>query len=114
MPTLSAQGDVVLVEKLSLRGYIRHPNTLKHGDIVVLRSPQEPLKTICKRVVGRPGELVWSGVIAERVPPGHVWLEGDNKSKSNDSRAFGPVPVGLISGRVVMKVWPWWEFGKIL
>ena len=38
------------------------------------------------------------------MPPGHVWVEGDNKNRSCDSRHFGPVPYGLIKGRAVCKV----------
>lgn len=41
-----------------------------------------------------------------QVPAGHVWLEGDNLENSCDSRDFGPVPQGLIRGRVICKVWP--------
>ncbi|CAD7955795.1 unnamed protein product [Amoebophrya sp. A25] len=42
----------------------------------------------------------------EKVPVGHVWVQGDNKAQSNDSRHYGPVPLGLIDARVVMKLWP--------
>ena len=38
------------------------------------------------------------------MPPGHVWVEGDNKKRSYDSRHFGPVPYGLIKGRAIYKV----------
>ena len=38
------------------------------------------------------------------VPPGHVWLQGDNMSVSRDSREYGPVSRGLIRGRVRYKV----------
>lgn len=41
-----------------------------------------------------------------QVPPGYMWLEGDNSSNSKDSRTFGPVPQGLIQGRLIYKVWP--------
>lgn len=38
-----------------------------------------------------------------RIPLGHVWLAGDNPSNSTDSRSYGPVPIGLIQGRVILK-----------
>lgn len=40
----------------------------------------------------------------ERVPQGHVWLEGDNASNSTDSRAYGPVPLAMVRGKVLFKV----------
>ena len=41
-----------------------------------------------------------------KIPRGHVWIEGDNKEISNDSRSFGPVPIGLIHGTVEARIWP--------
>lgn len=38
------------------------------------------------------------------VPPGHAWIVGDNLSNSTDSRHYGPIPLGLIRGRVIGKV----------
>ena len=42
-----------------------------------------------------------------RVPPGTVWLAGDHRDRSADSRVFGPVPVGRIKGRAVMALASW-------
>lgn len=41
----------------------------------------------------------------EFVPPGHVWLEGDNAANSTDSRSYGPIPLAMVHGRVFYKVW---------
>ncbi|EQB79178.1 hypothetical protein CB1_056579052 [Camelus ferus] len=41
--------------------------------------------------------------VKDLVPTGHVWLEGDNLQNSTDSRYYGPVPYGLIRGRIFFK-----------
>ena len=40
------------------------------------------------------------------VPPGRVWVMGDNRTNSSDSRVFGPIPVSTVVGRAVWRVWP--------
>lgn len=40
------------------------------------------------------------------VPEGEVWVMGDNRIKSNDSRAFGSIPVDSITGRAFFTYWP--------
>jgi signal peptidase I len=41
------------------------------------------------------------------VPPGHVWLAGDHRDRSADSRVFGPVPVGRVKGRALVALVSW-------
>jgi len=41
------------------------------------------------------------------VPPDHVFAMGDNRDQSNDSRAWGPVPVENIKGQAFLKYWSW-------
>jgi signal peptidase I len=45
------------------------------------------------------------------VPPGHVWLAGDHRDHSQDSRWFGEVPVGRIKGRAWMALASWGPSG---
>jgi hypothetical protein len=51
--------------------------------------------------------------VPSRVPDGAVWLQGDNLSNSMDSRGYGAVPIGLIRGKVVARLYPFAEAGKV-
>lgn len=51
-------------------------------------------------------KLKKSGMKETVVPPGHVWIEGDNHDNSGDSRHYGSIPQGLILSRVIARVWP--------
>lgn len=44
------------------------------------------------------------------IKPGSVWLEGDNRINSTDSRNYGQVPMGLLKSKVMARVWPPSEF----
>lgn len=64
---------------------------------------------MCKRVKGVAGDMVYfkdkhRAPVLLRVPEGHVWLLGDNPSNSNDSRFYGPVPLGMVQGRIFFKI----------
>ena len=48
-----------------------------------------------------------------RVPPGSVWLQGDNARNSTDSRDYGPVPEEMLLGRAMVRVWPLTAFGVV-
>lgn len=100
------------------------------GDVVVLGSPAGD-GDLVKRVVAVGGDrvaledgvLVVNGAAVPEphadphgtdgeyagplpVPPGTVYLLGDRRGSSVDSREFGPVPADAVSGRVVLRLWP--------
>lgn len=53
---------------------------------------------------------VYSDIV---VPEGYVFVMGDNREHSTDSRCFGCIPVSKIEGKVWIRFWPFSKFGKI-
>ncbi|KAG2565338.1 mitochondrial inner membrane protease subunit 2-like [Panicum virgatum] len=110
-PTLDAeQGERALVEKRCLYRY-----DLSRGDVVVFRSPRNHRELLVKRLIALPGDWIQVPENQEirQIPQGHCWVEGDNASVSMDSRFYGPVPLGLMQGRVTHIVWPPHRIGRV-
>ena len=120
--------DRLLVNKLSYQF-----GEIERGDIVVFFKPESlssPYDDLIKRVIGLPGDVVEARdnqvlingePIAEPyldpnvvirdfapvdVPEDHVFVMGDNRSNSADSRVFGPISVDLIEGEAFLRYWP--------
>ena len=126
-PTLE-QDDRVLVSKVDYR--FGAPD---RGNIIVFNSPT-PQASIpfVKRVIALGGDTVdlrgGSVFVNDQllvvpqahgrtlpqpgiaypltVPEGHVFVLGDNRMSSSDSRTFGSVPIGNIIGKVILRFWP--------
>jgi len=47
------------------------------------------------------------------IPDGDLFLMGDHRQDSADSRAFGPVPVNQVIGRAWLRYWPFDTFGVL-
>ena len=47
------------------------------------------------------------------VPEGCIWVMGDNRINSSDSRYFGPVETSTVSGHVVFRYWPFNRIGGV-
>jgi len=87
---------------------------IKPNDIVVVESEEPGEDTIIKRVYKVEGETVdWLNVpndysLAQGeyvVPAGSIYILGDNREVSEDSRRFGAVPRDRILGKIVLKKW---------
>jgi signal peptidase I len=129
-PTLQA-GDRVLVDKLAYRDGLP-----RRGHLVVFHEPRSG-DVVLKRVVGVAGDMVGieDGVLVVngrrpvepyadpeaqdsvyfgpvRVRRDSVFVLGDNRGDSRDSREFGPVASGDLIGRVVARIWPPGRWGS--
>jgi len=110
LPTIEVRGDWIVLDRSARNG-----RGVEVGDIVSFKSLSEPGVRMMKRVIGMPGDFVMrdtpgSGSNAMfQVPAGHCWVVGDNMSSSRDSRTLGPVPLALVRGKAVAKIWPWSE-----
>ncbi len=131
-PTLQVH-DRVLVNKLSYKLHDIH-----RGDIVVFTKPKgeaSDIKDLVKRVIGLPGETVegrdghvyidgrqleepylpdgmqTSTFAAVPIPSNSIWVMGDNRPASRDSRYFGAIPESTVVGRVFVRIWPLTRLG---
>ncbi|QTG82960.1 signal peptidase I [Arthrobacter crystallopoietes] len=118
-PTLNP-GSLVFVFKAAPQLSGIHP-----GDVVVFQSPEDN-STVIKRVVAmgnqtvevRDAVLFVDGVAPDEpfvdyksidgthfslrhVPPGEVFVMGDNRERSIDSRDFGTLPLSSLQGLVL-------------
>jgi signal peptidase I len=135
VPTL-VKNDRVLVNKLSYKLHDVH-----RGDIVVFKAPPgaatAQVKDLIKRVVGLPGNTIEgrNGSIfidgkpldepylspdvrsrdfpPEKIPPNKIYVLGDNRQDSRDSKFFHAVDEGAIVGRAFVKIWPLNDLGLL-
>ena len=132
IPTLQIN-DRVLVNKFIYR--FTEP---KPGDVVVFSSVDDRNTDLIKRVVAvagdrvsvRTGRLFIDGKPQREpftnkkfpdrsfsapitVPKGHVFVMGDNRSNSSDSRVFGPLPKENIEGEAFLRFWPLDRIGPL-
>lgn len=126
-PTFSDK-DVIFMEKISTEtGHINR------GEVIVFNSNDENEDNYIKRVIGIAGDKIEiksgmvylngkvlaenylpKGVVTEPnsstreyvVPEGYIFVLGDNRGNSTDSRIIGPVNLKDIKGHVVLRIYP--------
>jgi len=136
IPTIQI-GNRVLAEKITFR-FVRPP---RYADIVVFPDPKGEHPHLIKRVIATGGQVVdlRNGHVfvdghelvepythgqpsvpltAEfkfpyTVPAGDLWVMGDNRTNSGDSRVFGPITVKAVEGHAVWTYWPLSAFGGL-
>jgi len=124
------EGQFVVVNRLAYRWA-----NLEHGDIIVFHFPNNPTKRYIKRIIGIGGDLVSTNngrVYVNGIPldepyldstpnyegewkvgPGEVFVLGDNRNNSNDSKNWGMLELDAVIGKAVFIYWPLGDFGLI-
>lgn len=133
LPTIQLE-DRVIVDKFFFK-YFDH---ISPGDIIVFHPPPSAHATedFIKRVVGLPGDKVeirnhttyvndqplYEPYILDKsksdfgpivVPKDSVFVMGDNRNNSDDSRIWGFLPMQNITGRTLFRYWPLDHFGAL-
>lgn len=131
-PTLHI-GDKLYVEKITYK-----VSDIKRGDIVVFEAPEASNhdEDMIKRVIGLPGETfeIKSGIVyvngealdepyeAEKprndfekitVPENHLFVLGDNRNNSLDSRYWGALPIENVIGKAFVRYYPLSQAGVL-
>jgi len=131
-------GDYIFTSKVT---YKFRP--INRGDVVVFKSPKNADIEYIKRIVGLPGDKImikdsevyvngtkltenyiaaktnlWEGGFSKdgepiTVPDGDIFVMGDNRPRSSDSREFGPVPESSVIGQVFYRYFPTNKMGTI-
>ena len=136
IPTESMVPTLKVEDRLLVNKFIYRFTEPDRQDIIVFESVDDPDEDLIKRVVALPGDtvavrrghLILNGKRQDepylnknlpdrsfyaktKVPRNHVFVMGDNRANSYDSRFFGPVPNENLVGEVSLRFWPTDRFG---
>ncbi|MDZ4167330.1 MAG: signal peptidase I [Coriobacteriia bacterium] len=139
IPSGSMIPTIELWDRVIANKFIYRFAEVEPGDIVVLDDPTDSVPTLIKRVVavgGQTIDLVDGSVLIDGaaldepythgkpslpqtvtfpyvVPEDSVWVMGDNRTDSQDSRYFGAVPVAEVRGKAFFRFWPIDRIGSL-
>ena len=117
-------GQYLLVNKLAYR-----LGEYRRGDVIVFHYPNNPSQDYIKRVIGLPGDTIEfrDGVLfvnglnvdepyaqvpiarnipAQTVAPGFLYVLGDNRPASSDTRTWGQLSQDYVIGKAWLAIWP--------
>ncbi len=122
-------------ERLVVNKFIYRFRAPERGEILVFRYPRDPSRDFIKRVIAIPGDTIEikdgrvyvnstllnepyilsktrGNYLLATVPEGHIFVMGDNRNNSEDSRFadVGFVPFDLIKGKAMLVFWPIGQF----
>jgi signal peptidase I len=126
--TLPGRGDIVIIDSRVERTRTLVDRLVESPLPALFIQPGKEQLWV-KRVIGLPGdrlefvmgrvylngELLSEDYIKEKmisdldpvlVPEGHIYVLGDNRNRSSDSRQIGPIPLENIQGKVIARIFP--------
>lgn len=128
-----SEGQFILVNKLAY--VLGEP---KQGDVLVFHNPNNVEEDYIKRIIGLPGDMLSisdshvyiNGETLDEtyiayeiqpreefgpivIEPGNLFVMGDNRPNSSDSRRFGQLSQDLVVGKAWLRVWPPDKWGLI-
>ena len=132
-------GDMLFAEKITFRNRAPEPGEI----VTFLDPRTEEERVLIKRVIAVGGQTIdlikgdvyIDGVMIKEpytlspgntfplqrstitypytIPEGYIWVMGDNRENSTDSRGFGPVSLDAVLERAVFIYWPFDHFGSL-
>lgn len=113
----SSHYNSVIVKKINqlIEEREKKKNVYNRGDVVILYSPVNNQKRVCKRIIAIENDRIYLNRpnVFVQIPEKSVWVEGDNKEDSYDSRNYGSVPINMLIGRAIFLIDPFTKFAFI-
>ncbi|HBG22265.1 MAG TPA: signal peptidase I [Peptococcaceae bacterium] len=136
IPSPSMETTLMTNDRIIVNKFIYKINEPERGDIIVFQYPLDPERDFVKRVIALEGETIEvrdnyvyingkrleepyiqdtmvSNFGPVRVPKDHLFVMGDNRNNSDDSRVWGALHTKYLVGKTVFKYWPLNRIGDI-